>query len=66
MILVVGREQYAVRTSFGGRGCAATADCVAIGVLSVADGPTELRFAEASPGEDTWAPDDLVLEVSPS
>lgn len=40
LLLLVGREDFAPPSSFGGRVCAATADCVAVAVRSVVDGPT--------------------------
>ena len=51
LLLVVGREDFTPPTTFGGRACAATVDCIAVGVRSVADGPTLASFAEStSPG----------------
>lgn len=48
LLLVVGREDFTPPTSFGGRTCVATADCIVVGVLSVDDGPTSAAFAESA------------------
>lgn len=40
VLLLVGREDFAPPTSFGGAPCVATSDCVAVAVRSVEDGPT--------------------------
>ena len=45
VLLVVGREHFTPPSSFEGSACAATADCLAIGVRSVDDGPTSAGFA---------------------
>jgi len=51
VILVVGREQFTPPRSFGGEACTSTPDCVAIGVRSVDDGPTEVTISpEPVPG----------------
>src|SRR6478672_8890712 len=47
VLLVVGREEFTPPGSFGGRVCAATYDCVAIGVVSVDDAPTLVAFSPA-------------------
>jgi hypothetical protein len=48
VLLLVGREQFTPPRSFEGAACAATADCIAVGVLSVDDGPTLASFAQAT------------------
>ena len=45
VILVVGREQFTPPRTFGGEACTATPDCVAIGVRSVDDGPTQVTIS---------------------
>ena len=51
VILVVGREQFTPPKTFGGETCTATRDCVAIGVRTVEDGPTEVTISpEAATG----------------
>lgn len=51
VLLLVGREDFEPPSSFGDRTCAATADCVAVGVRSVQDGPTTVRLsADATTG----------------
>ena len=45
VILVVGREQFTPPKTFGGEACTATHDCVAIGVRSVEDGPTDVTIS---------------------
>ena len=45
VILVVGREQFTPPKSFGGEACTATHDCVAIGVRTVEDGPTDVTIS---------------------
>jgi len=49
LLLVVGREDFTAPLSFDGRTCAATHDCVAIGVTSVSDGPTTLSVSVEPP-----------------
>jgi hypothetical protein len=44
-VLLVGREDYAAPTSFGGEACTATADCIAVATLSPVDGPTSVSVA---------------------
>ena len=51
VILVVGREQFTPPKTFGGEACTATHDCVAIGVRTVEDGPTDVTISpEAGTG----------------
>ena len=45
VILVVGREQFTPPKTFGGEACTATHDCVAIGVRTVEDGPTDVTIS---------------------
>jgi hypothetical protein len=45
VILVVGREQFTPPKTVGGEACTATHDCVAIGVRSVEDGPTDVTIS---------------------
>lgn len=45
IVLLVGREDYAAPTSFGGDPCVATADCVAVATLSPVEGPTSVSVA---------------------
>ncbi len=44
-MLLVGREDYAAPTSFGGATCIATPDCIAVATLSPVDGPTVVSVA---------------------
>ena len=44
VVLLVGREEFTPPTSFDGAVAVATHDCVAIGVLSVDDGPTSVTL----------------------
>ena len=44
VLLVVGREQFTPPSTFGGEACTATRDCVAVGVRSVDDGPTDVTI----------------------
>ena len=44
-MLLVGREDHAAPTSFGGAACTATADCIAVATLSPVDGPTVVSVA---------------------
>lgn len=44
VLLLVGREDFAPPTTFGGRPCAATADCLAI---AVSDGPVAVTLGPA-------------------
>lgn len=52
VLLLVGREEFDPPSSFAGHACAATADCVALGVLSVADGPTKVTVSADAPAGD--------------
>jgi hypothetical protein len=52
VLLLVGREEYTPPRSFGGNPCAATHDCLAVGVRNEGDGPTEVTLA---PTADTSA-----------
>jgi hypothetical protein len=49
VLLLVGREDFEPPSSFAGRACVATADCVAVGVLSAADGPTKVTMSADAP-----------------
>jgi hypothetical protein len=48
VVLVVGRDQYTPPRSLDGEACSATDDCIAVGVVSVDDRPTHVRFGDAS------------------
>ena len=45
IVLLVGREDHAAPTAFGGAACIATADCIAVATLSPVDGPTVVSVA---------------------
>lgn len=45
VILVAGRESYTPPESLNGQPCAATADCIAIGVVSADDDATDVSFS---------------------
>jgi hypothetical protein len=45
VILVVGREQFTPPRTFGGETCTSTPDCVAVGVRSVDEGPTQVSIS---------------------
>ena len=45
VLLLVGREDFTPPTTFGGRACVATVDCVAIAVASVNVSPTSVTLA---------------------
>ena len=51
VLLVVGREQFTPPSTFGGEACTSTRDCVAVGVRSVEDGPTDVTITP-EPGRD--------------
>lgn len=51
VLLVVGREQFTPPTTFGGATCTASADCIAVGVRSVDDGPTAVSISPQPGGE---------------
>lgn len=42
VLVLVGREDFSPPTSFGGRSCAATHDCLAISVRHGQEGPVEV------------------------
>ena len=44
VVLLVGREEFSPPATFGGDISVATHDCVAVGVLSVDDGPTAVEL----------------------
>ena len=46
VLLLVGREEFTPPPTFAGTACAATFDCIAVGVLSVDDGPTLASFSQ--------------------
>ena len=48
LLLLVGREDFAPPSSFGGTICAATPDCIAVAVRSVVDGPTTVTLAPSA------------------
>ena len=50
LVLLVGREEFSVPGSFGGTVCAATIDCIAVGVRSSADGSSLVSLAPTAPG----------------
>lgn len=49
VLLLVGREDFTPPRSFAGGTCVATHDCLAVGVTTPQDGPTDVGFA-AGPG----------------
>jgi len=53
LVLLVGHEDFEPPSSFGTSTCVATIDCVAVGVLSVDDGPTTVSFSLDEPAELT-------------
>lgn len=63
VILLVGREQFTPPASFGQESVAATHDCVAVGVLSVDDGPTSVTLAPHAPGSGLVALGEFVIET---
>jgi len=52
VLLVVGREEFTPPSTFAGQTCAATHDCVAIGVVSVDDAQTSVDFSAAVARDD--------------
>lgn len=51
VLLLVGREEFGPPSSFAGHACVATADCVAVGVRSVDDGPTTVTVSADAPAD---------------
>ncbi len=47
VLLIVGREEFAPPSTFGGQSCVATRDCLAVGVASADDAPTSVEFSGA-------------------
>lgn len=45
VLLLVGREDFTPPRSFAGGTCVATHDCLAVGVTTPQDGPTDVGFA---------------------
>lgn len=52
VLLLVGREEFSPPSTFAGNACAATRDCIAVGVLSVDDGPTLATVTPATEDSD--------------
>jgi hypothetical protein len=48
VLLLVGREEFTPPQTFAGTACVATSDCIAVGVLSVDDGPTLASLTHAT------------------
>ena len=61
VLLLVGREDFTPPSTFAGRTCVATSDCIAVGVRTPADGPTWAAFAEQAPRRPADAPPLVVL-----
>lgn len=61
VLLVVGREEFTPPRSFGGATCAATGDCVAIGVVRGA--PTSISFVAEPQGHSLIRLGDFTLET---
>lgn len=51
--LLVGREDFTPPSTFSGAICVATHDCVAVGVLSVDDGPTRATLSSSAESSST-------------
>ncbi len=47
VLLLVGREEFTVPSTFAGGTCAATHDCLVVAVRPAADGPTEVTLSPA-------------------
>ena len=62
VILVVGREQFTPPETFGGEACTASHDCVAIGVRTVEDGPTDVTIW----GNTDSEPSEVLVQVAVS
>ena len=63
VILLVGREEFTPPPSFGGQTCVATADCVAIGVMSVDDSPTSVSISQVVDATNLVRLDEFRLET---
>jgi len=63
VLLLVGREQYTPPSSFGGRICAATHDCIAVGVVNPSDGPTTTQVAPRPDTRDLMAVGEFDVET---
>lgn len=62
VLLVVGREEFTPPSTFANQACAATADCLAIGVVSVDDSPTLVYFADGPVRADLLQLGEFTLE----
>jgi len=52
VLLLVGREEFTPPETFAGAACVATTDCIAVGVLSVDEGPTLTSLAQGTETSD--------------
>jgi hypothetical protein len=62
VLLLVGREEFTPPTTFGGRACVATVDCVAIAVASVNVSPTSVTLAPTMDRTDLVRLADVEIE----
>jgi hypothetical protein len=63
VLILVGREEFTPPTTFGGERAAATHDCVAVGVLSVDDGPTALQLVPRATTDGLIRLGEFVIET---
>lgn len=63
VLLLVGREEFQPPASFAGKLCVATADCIAVGVLSSQDGPTAVSIEPAPSATASVRLAEFVLET---
>jgi hypothetical protein len=63
VLLLVGREEFTPPGTFGGNIAAATHDCVAVGVLSVDDGPTALDLVPRAKTDGLIRLGEFVIET---
>jgi hypothetical protein len=62
LLLLVGREEFVPPTSFAGAMCAATSDCIAVGVRSPDTGPTSARVVPSADGSQLAVLGEFTIE----
>jgi hypothetical protein len=62
VLLLVGREEFTPPDTFAGQVCVATSDCIAVGVLSVDDGPTLASLAVETDDSELITLGEFIIE----
>ncbi|QIK65429.1 hypothetical protein G7072_02915 [Nocardioides sp. HDW12B] len=62
VLLLVGREEFTPPQTFAGEVCVSSSDCIAVGVLSVDDGPTSASLTQVMDGSGLVTLGDFRIE----